>query len=190
MQCRPPGAQRAGRCRRGIPGGDRWRQGSRLQRPQPAGVDGQLRAGRHSLPCPGHPRGGGQRRPGGHRRRVQARSRCPVQLRARCVLGHRRGRGADPGRQALAGPRRGRRDRPHGGQARRCPLPVRTPRLHGGLRRPGGNGGPRPPRGGKGQEDNSVQADGRAGPHATDQRCLGPCAGAPRLRVAPQIRAR
>ncbi len=44
----------------------------------------------------------------------------PYSVAARGVLGHRRRRRADPGRQALAGPRRRRGDRPHGRQAQRC----------------------------------------------------------------------
>ena len=43
--------------------------------------------------------------------------------------------------EPLARPRVGRRDRPHGRQARRRPLPVREPRLHGGLRGTLGDGG-------------------------------------------------
>ena len=54
---------------------------------------------------------------------------------ARRLLGHRRRRRPRPRRQALARPRRRRRDRPHGGQARRRQVPLRAPRLHGGLRR-------------------------------------------------------
>ena len=52
--------------------------------------------------------------------------------------------------ERLARPRLGRRDRPHGRQARRRPLPVREPRLHGGLRRPLGDGGRGPPAGQEG----------------------------------------
>ena len=40
------------------------------------------------------------------------------------------------------GPRRRRRDRPHGGEEGRRALPLRPPRLHGGLCRPRRDGGP------------------------------------------------
>jgi glucokinase len=41
--------------------------------------------------------------------------------------------------------RRRRRDRPHGRQGSAARVPVRAPRLHGGLRRPRRDGGPRAP---------------------------------------------
>ena len=65
------------------------------------------------------------------------------QDRARRLVGHRRRRRPDPRRQALARPRGGRRDRPHGRQGGRRAVPVRAPRLHGGLRGPRRDGGAR-----------------------------------------------
>ena len=49
-------------------------------------------------------------------------------------------------RQAVDRPRRGRRDRPRRGEDRRRAVPVRAQGLHGGLRRPLGDGAARAPR--------------------------------------------
>ena len=54
---------------------------------------------------------------------------------------------------------------------RRCPL--RPPGLHGGLRRPRGDGGAGAQEGREGRQDRPVQADGEARAHAADERDLG-----------------
>ena len=105
---------------------------------------------------------GRQRRPGRDRGRVPPRRRARVREPDRRLLGHRGRRRAGPRRQALARPRRGRRDRPHGRQARRRQVPLRAQGLHGGLRGPlgDGSGGAAPARGGR--QDRPLQADGEA----------------------------
>ncbi len=105
-----------------------------------------------------------QRRPGRDAGRVQARRRQAVQVAARRLLGNRRRRRHRPRRQALARPWRGRGDRPHGDRERRPQVPVRPPRLHGGLCRAGVDGGPRAARAGEGTQDRPLQADEGARP--------------------------
>jgi hypothetical protein len=69
--------------------------------------------------------------------RVRARRRAAVLVDPRRLLGHRRRRRPRARRQAVAGPLRRRRDRPHG-RARRWPaLSVWAARLHGLRRTPG-----------------------------------------------------
>ena len=75
-----------------------------------------------------------------------ARRRQGARLAARRLVGNRRRRRPDPRRQAVVGPRRRRRARPHRRQAQRRPLPLRTARLPGGLRRPRRDGSESAPR--------------------------------------------
>ena len=127
---------------------------------------------------------GRQRRAGGDRRRVPPRRRQAVPLGARRLLGNRRRRRHRARRQAVARARRGRGDRSRRGAHRRAPLPVRPARVHGGLCRPRGDGGPRAQARRGRREDRPVQADGEARAHAADQRHL-----AARARARRQARA-
>ena len=145
----PPGRHRARPAhldRRRLAGRRRRRERHRHGRPQPPEMGGCLPArGR----APGRARPAGlrrQRRPRRDERRVPPRRRPALQLGARRLLGHRRRRRGRPRRQAVAGPGRRGRDRSHRRQARRRPLPLRTARVHGGLRGPRRDGDPRPQR--------------------------------------------
>ena len=105
--------------------------------------------------------------------RVPAGRGQAVQVGPRRLLGHRRRRRPRPERQGLDRPPRGRRDRPHGDQARRRPLPVRPPGLHGGLLRPARDGARGPPPAQGRPQDQALRHHARPRPHAAHERRLG-----------------
>ena len=115
-----------------------------------------------------------QRRPGRDRGRVPPRRRARVLRR---LIGVFWGTGVGGGLvldgKPWLGPRRRRRDRPHGRQARRRQVPLRAQGLHGGLRGARGDGsrGAAPARGGR--QDRPLQADGEARRDRADERHLG-----------------
>ena len=96
-----------------------------------------------------------------------------VRLDARRLVGRRRRRRRHPRRPAVGRARHGGRDRPHGGQDQRAPVPVRASRLHGGLRGARGDGGRARELVGEGRQDEAVRDHGGARPRPPDQRRVG-----------------
>ena len=94
------------------------------------------------------------------------------------------------GRRAVAGPGRGGRDRPYGGEAKRGAMPLRAAGLPGGLCGTGGDGGQGPARAGGRRRDGPVQDHEAPRPGPADQRRLGarPARQGPPRREPDQTR--
>ena len=137
------------------------------------GWEGSFPARREPLGGARHRGPDRQRRPGGDRGGVPSRRRQALRLADRGLLGDRRRRRPDPRRQAVAGPGRGGRDRPYGGEAKRGALPLRTAGLPGGLCGTRGDGGQGPARARGRRRDGPVQDHEAPRPGPADQRRLG-----------------
>ena len=101
-----------------------------------------------------------------------------------------RGRRHRAGRQAVDGARLRRRDRPHGRARGREALPLRAPRVHGGLRRARCDGGPRAARGASAASTRAVRHHGAAGARPAHERRLGTGAAQGRPARDPSARSR
>ena len=95
----------------------------------------------------------GQRRQRGHGRRVPSRRGQAVPVACSACSGAPAWAARSCSTAAVGGPRRGRRDRPHVRESWTARLPVRAARLHGGLRRPRRDGGPRAREGRRRRQD-------------------------------------
>ena len=104
---------------------------------------------------------------------VPARGGPQVEVAARRVVGHRRGRRHRAARRAVGRPRGGRRARPRGREDRRRRVHLRAARLHGGIRGPRRDGDPRPARAQEGPQDRALQDHGEARPDPADLGGVG-----------------
>ena len=147
----------AGRDRCAARRGDRGPQPSRRGRADPHDRR-PARADRHA-------RVRGERRDRRRLGRARARRGAAVEVAARRLVGHRRGRRDRPRRQALGGPRRRGGARPRGREDRRRALHLRAARMPRGLRGPRVDGDPRPPAAPARPQDGSLQDHGEARAH-------------------------